>query len=482
MTTRGTRYWSSGAIPLIAPELLGDIIAAASDLAVVVTPEGRVLSVLVGRQGADAPEMGRGPGIGPLDHWEGADLRRHLTPESVPKLDGALGAMTEGRAVLRPVELNHTDAAAPDLPVRYSFHPIGPGGAVLMLGRDLRPVAEMQQRLVRAQLALERDYEEGRALETRYRALLASTREPVVFAALATGRIADLNDPAARLLGGRVQDLAGSSLAQELDGRRRGELMEALVEPAPVDVRSRRSGAALRLRSMPFRSGGERFALIRLEAPAAAAAEGGLSEALEGLFRGGAEAIVFTDAQGVVRQANDAFLGLVDAADPTAVLGRGLAEHLARGSADLRVLTEAAARSGALRLYATGIVTAFGGRVGVEVSVTALGDGGAENAPDGFAFVFRDAERAGAVQGEVAIGERALAQGAGRSIADLVGGAPLRDIVAETTDAVERLCIRTAVELTGNNRVAAAEMLGLSRQSLYVKLRKYGLLSREGDE
>ena len=32
------------------------------------------------------------------------------------------------------------------------------------------------------------------------------------------------------------------------------------------------------------------------------------------------------------------------------------------------------------------------------------------------------------------------------------------------------MCIETAVELTRNNRVAAAEMLGLSRQSLYVKL------------
>jgi DNA-binding NtrC family response regulator len=53
--------------------------------------------------------------------------------------------------------------------------------------------------------------------------------------------------------------------------------------------------------------------------------------------------------------------------------------------------------------------------------------------------------------------------------------------VAETTDVVEKMCIETAVELTRNNRVAAAEMLGLSRQSLYVKLRKYGLVGNEGD-
>jgi DNA-binding NtrC family response regulator len=51
--------------------------------------------------------------------------------------------------------------------------------------------------------------------------------------------------------------------------------------------------------------------------------------------------------------------------------------------------------------------------------------------------------------------------------------------VAQTTDVIEKMCIETALELTRNNRVAAADMLGLSRQSLYVKLRKYGLLNKD---
>lgn len=475
MTTRGTRYWSSGAIPLIAPEMLSDIIAAAADIAVVVTTEGRVLSVLTGGGSASAA-----PPLGPLDHWEGADLRRHLTRESAPKLDAALAAMAEGRTP-RPTEINHTDPGLPDLPVRYSFHRVGPGGAVLMLGRDLRPVADMQQRLVRAQAALERDYEASRALETRYRVLLASVREPIVFVSLATARIADLNSPAAGLLGASVTDLTGTALAGELEGRRRSELLDALGasegEATPVTARARRSGREVTLRSVPFRSGGERFALLRLETPETARSPDALGAALTRLFEGGADAMVLTDPQGRVGQANEAFLALVDAAGASAAEGHGLAEFLARGSADLRVLTEAAARAGSLRLYATALVTAFGGRVPVEISATALG--GEEGEPDGFAFVIRDAARADALRGEPSGGDAALGDGLARSVAEMVGAAPLRDIVAETTDAVERLCIRTAVELTGNNRVAAAEMLGLSRQSLYVKLRKYGLLSKD---
>jgi DNA-binding NtrC family response regulator len=57
----------------------------------------------------------------------------------------------------------------------------------------------------------------------------------------------------------------------------------------------------------------------------------------------------------------------------------------------------------------------------------------------------------------------------------LVGQVPLKNLVRETTDLIERLCIEAALELVGDNRANAAEMLGLSRQSLYVKLRRYGL-------
>jgi DNA-binding NtrC family response regulator len=65
---------------------------------------------------------------------------------------------------------------------------------------------------------------------------------------------------------------------------------------------------------------------------------------------------------------------------------------------------------------------------------------------------------------------RAVAQ-----LAELVGRVPLKDIVGQTTDLIEQMCIEAALQLTRDNRAAAAEMLGLSRQSLYVKLRRYGL-------
>jgi DNA-binding NtrC family response regulator len=80
------------------------------------------------------------------------------------------------------------------------------------------------------------------------------------------------------------------------------------------------------------------------------------------------------------------------------------------------------------------------------------------------------------------------AAGAGRQLprsveqlAELVGRVPLKDLVRQTTDVIERLCIEAALELTHDNRASAAEMLGLSRQSLYLKLRRYGLGDLDGE-
>jgi DNA-binding NtrC family response regulator len=64
----------------------------------------------------------------------------------------------------------------------------------------------------------------------------------------------------------------------------------------------------------------------------------------------------------------------------------------------------------------------------------------------------------------------------------LVGKVSLPELVRDTSDIVERHFIEAALELTGGNRTSAAEVLGVSRQSLYVKLRRYGYEAKESGE
>ena len=60
-------------------------------------------------------------------------------------------------------------------------------------------------------------------------------------------------------------------------------------------------------------------------------------------------------------------------------------------------------------------------------------------------------------------------------LTERIGHVALKELVREATDVIEKLCIEAALERTGDNRASAAELLGLSRQSLYVKLHRYGL-------
>ena len=472
MTSRGAKYWNSGAVPLIAPEVLRDIIAQVADVALVISDDGTILSVLVNPLNDDYRR---------LESFEGRGIRDTLAPESATKLDKRLEVFLTAGPPVRAVELNHSDSVGRwEFPVRYTLHRIGADGAILLLGRDLRAVAEMQQQLVKAQIALERDYEVQREFDTRFRVLMESIEEPIVFLSAENGRIGDLNGAAAGLLGRSREELTDIGFSKEIEGRRKSDVLEALVSqamaerPAPVSARLVRSGIDVRLHPTLFRAGGERLLLCRIEAGEGAGQTDDLAGRLTALFEQGPDAILFTDESGAILSANDGFLDLIDTAHDVKVKGRALAEFLSRGSVDLRVLLDNAARSGRLRMYPTKLSGDFGTSRSVEIAVTRL-QGGAQTV---FAFISRDASRADTIRPMGA----PVTDDSVRSVMELVGSATLKEIVAETTNVVERMCIETAIELTMNNRVAAAEMLGLSRQSLYVKLRKYGLLARDAED
>jgi transcriptional regulator PpsR len=473
MTSRGAKYWTSGAMPLIAPEVLGNILGDLADLAIVVSETGEILSVIVNAAH---------PSLRVMQHWEGKNFRESLTVESLPKFESRFGDFLAGQDDVRPVELNHTrDVSDTDTPVRYSFHKIAPNGAILLLGRDLRAVAEMQQQLINAQLALERDYETQREYDTRFRVLLSNMTEPVFFVSIQSGDIVETNSAAANLVDRPRDELIGSALAHCFEHRKRGDLIEALTTLA---ISERGDGIKIDLRSKSkpvqivptlFRAAGERLLLCRvIPTEDQAQTADNLARNMQDLYATGPEAIVFAAENGDVLSANDAFLDLIDVAHDINVRGRSLADYLQRGSVDLKVMTENAARAGRMRIYATKIAGQYGSPRSVEISVTKIQAG----TQAVFAFVMRDTNHAEVSRGAIMPSN----EDSMRSVVELVGSATLKDIVAETTNVVEKMCIETAVSLTMNNRVAAAEMLGLSRQSLYVKLRKFDLLSRDNDD
>ena len=467
----GVHTWTSGLVPLIAQDAFADIISRTADLGLILSAGGVIEGMLAS------------PDFRPKDmlaRFEGRHIHDTLTVESVPKFDARLAAYLGGAEPARSVELNHKmDAGLSGLPVRYTFHPVGEQGRILLMGRDLRPIAEMQQQLVAAQLALEKDYETRRENDMQFRVLMASVEEAVFFVSLPDGAVRDCNGAARVLLGKQGGDLIGVTLDQMFDDKGKGTLVERLTtlasDPAKpaAALKARAPGRIVSVNAVLFRSGGDQAMMCRVmaNAPAALRADS-LQDNLTGLYERGGDAIVFVGASGAVLSANEAFLDLADVTEGATLKGRSIADFLTRGSVDLNVMLENAARSGAMRAYSTRIAGEFGAERAVEISTTHVQTG----VTPVYSMVMRDVSRAAARTDAPQAGNLNV-----ESVVELIGRESLRDIVAKTTDVVEKMCIETAVELTSNNRVAAAEMLGLSRQSLYVKLRKYDLLKSGGD-
>jgi transcriptional regulator PpsR len=188
------------------------------------------------------------------------------------------------------------------------------------------------------------------------------------------------------------------------------------------------------------------------------------------------DGFVVTGTDGRILTANTAFLDLTQLATEEQARGESLERWLGRPGVDLNVLIANLRQHGSVRLFATTLRGEYGATAEIEVSAVSAA-GGKQPC---FGFTIRHVGRR--LSAEPRTG-RELPRSVEQLI-ELVGRVPLKDLVRETTDVIERLCIEAALEITRDNRASAAEILGLSRQSLYVKLRRYGLgdLPSDGDE
>ena len=467
----------------LAAETVAGLVTAAADIVLVLDRRGIIRDMAFGSEELAADLAG---------DWIGQPMGGVVCVDSQPKIALLLGEV---------------DSPAPPPRARHANHPLPGGGAVaiswtlrrlddsnqmLALGRDLRVLAGMQQRLIEAEQSLERDYSRLRLAEARYRLLLQSSAEPIVVVDLGTQKVVEANPMAARLLGEDARQIVGKPFAEQLDavsGRALPEWFAALRAAGraePLRARLAHERRECRLPALIFRQENSSHALLRIEAvgPAGATqrppnghADGQVSAGVSGrsriteMFVCLPDAMVVTDADGRILELNRAFIDIAQLATEEQALGESLERWLGRSGVDLGVLLANLRESGELRQFATRLRGDLGGSAEVEISATRLG------APEEPAFGFA-LRRRRAAEGR---SPRALTRSV-EQLTELVGRVSLKELVRETTDVIERLCIEAALELTRDNRASAAEMLGLSRQSLYVKLRRYGLGDLEGGE
>jgi transcriptional regulator PpsR len=467
-----------GELPLdlldtLDPSNVAAMLSAAADIVLVVTVDGVICDNVLSA-GDLSPEIFIG--------WPGKAWIDTVTVESRSKIsqllrDAAAGAPPRWRQV------NHPVRGGADIPVSYSAMRAGPHGHIVAIGRDMRPVANLQQRLLAAEQSIEQEYARLRHTETRYRLLLQMSSEAVLIVDARSGRVIEANPAAANLLRRPVKRLTGAAFT-ELVGGSEVEKIEAMTQTLRVTGRaddisvSLADGQQAIAAASLFRQDNTTFFLVRL-VPLTAGAEGiVLPRAKSTVIRiieDMPDAFVVTGTDRRILAVNTAFLDIAQLGSEEQARGEPVDRWLGRPGVDTNLLLGSLKDNGSVRQFQTIMRGQFGTVEDVEVSGVSVPEG---DVPC-FGLVIRRVPRRASDASRRS--DRALNWSV-EELTKLVGKVPLKELVRETTDIIERMCIEAALQLNENNRAGAADMLGLSRQSLYIKLHRYGIDDAGGND
>ena len=404
-----------------------------------------------------------------LPDWIGKSWRKTVTIESHDKIDAMLAAAADDTPI-QPRHVNHFGKGG-DVPVSYVLVPLGKERGYLAIGRDLRDAAALQQRLLQAQQSLERDYVRLRQLETRYRLLFEMSGEPILIIDNENRRIVEANPSAHSVMGAKPGTLVGSKFLalfqrgarEELIGFLGGAISSSKVSPLNVTLAD--DETRLWMSATGFRQRGKLYSLVRLDSSDVPTNDE--THKTLGIVESMPDAFVLTDDNWSIVTANIAFAEMIGAASIDQIRGRKLGEFIGRPGIDLDLIRNQLTKQGFARNVSS-VVGASDSLEGepIELSAVATGE---ENAH--FGIVIRPVARR---LRDLPPAPQELPRSV-EQLTELVGRMSLKDIVRESTDLIERLCIEAALAYTSDNRASAAEILGLSRQSLYSKLHRYNL-------
>jgi len=456
-------------VDAMTSELTAALIAETHDLSLIIDADGIVRDVAVSKED---------PALQVAHDWIGRPWVDTVTVESQPKIDALLG--DEGKSpTSRWRQVNHAIGDDVDLPISYKTMRTSDDGVVVAVGRNLRLVSQLQQRLLDAQNSLERDYARLHQAEVRYRMLFSLASEAIMFVDADSRKIVEANPAAGKALDTTPAKLISRTFPRGFSDNSNDTIEDLLLRvraagrAEAVIVRSSAGDRAFRLHASLLRRDEGPYFLIRLTSSEDAPMDSKSHQVLDIVDRS-PDGFVITNPNGEVIAANRAFLEMCAVATDLQAIQKPFDTWLGRPGVDVSLLLRNLREHGEVRQFVTTLTPEFGEPFDVELSaVSAL-----DSDDPCCGFVIRQqmgSSRRSAGDGDAL--PRSLEE-----MTELVGRVPLKDLVRETTDIIERMCIEAALKMTDDSRASAAEMLGLSRQSLYVKLHRYGIGDRDAKD
>jgi transcriptional regulator PpsR len=404
-----------------------------------------------------------------VKQWLGKKWADTVTIECKGKIEQLLDLDNAGDNKWRQV--NHQLNGA-NIPVNYKVFRPKNSEYFCAIGRDMRAVSELQQRLLKTQQSMERDYLTLRQTETRYRLLFDNIAYPVMIARASDYKIERANSACHKLMAMLPSALEGKALLDLLDADSRATFIaysgavSVNGKTEPVELCLKNSGTNVRLSAAIFRQYGEQYWLIDIDTALGDGIVKRSDDYILDVVEKMPDAFVLADDDQNILVVNRAFSELVQAGSAEQLVGQPLSNFFGRPNVDLNLLRKQLQEYSHVRNFGSVVNDLNGGEEAVEISAI---------------MVERDRPVYGYSVRSIGRRERDLPASGNElprsvdQLTNLVGRRSLREIVRESTDLIERMCIEAALVHTSDNRASAAEILGLSRQSLYSKLHRHGL-------
>ena len=282
--------------------------------------------------------------------WIGRRWLDIITADGRPKIEELLREATH-RSPTRWRQVNHPAGEGVEIPVRYNAMRFGPDGRILAVGRDLRPLAAVQQRLAEAQQGIEREYTRIRNAEKRYRLLFQLAGEAVLIVNSANEQIMEANPAAAALLGVGPKRLQRQTFSELfLDHSRpavRSFLAAARVAPRVdnVHVLLERDQSGVLLTGSLYRQEGAAHLIVLLSRLGDVSPISTQETSLLRFAEAMPEALVLTNSDRRILTANAAFLDLVQVTTVQQVHGEPIDRWIGRPGVEIDVLFAKSSRS-----------------------------------------------------------------------------------------------------------------------------------------
>ncbi len=402
--------------------------------------------------------------------------------DSQPKIN-ALLKTNEDRDEQKWRQVNQEIDGSNSIPIQYSTVFFPKENKLVAIGKDLSSISTLQQKLVESQQEIERDYANLHAIQNRYLQLFNSIDQAYLIVDSQTLKIIEVNKSAGFLVGD-LKKIQGKLFVNLFPAKDHEAIQSYLLESKPGILQSSIQTTLENLKenveisSALLREGNQNICLVSIKPKSQAAHLGTvneqavlLSQAMEDFQDG----FIVCSSNGVVLTTNNTFVSMSQSTQKEGILGKSLEIWLGRASIDLKIILGTVREYGSIKDYAS-TITADDGSSPLDVRISAVGFNSGK-----LSLIAIGIHQFSKASNQPTDKPDNLGKNA-KELTQLVGKVPLKQIVTETTDIIEKLCILAALDLTMTNRASAAELLGLSRQGLYIKMRRFGIVDSNAND